>query len=202
MPLLNTQPHKVKQEDKRRRFLIWSYIFDFVKLVVLALVFVWLIHRFVFQPFVVFGPSMEPNFHDGDYLIIERVSYYLHNPERGDAVILAAPQEQNGFLIKRVIGLPNERIVIKRGHVYIFNQDHPQGIRLSEDYLPSGLTTPGQIDYSLKDDEYFLLGDNRSISLDSRSFGPVSREDIVGRPLWRPLPLKALGPIKKLNYGF
>lgn len=203
MVLLNTQPKEKKEENnKETKVSIWRYIFDFAKLIVFALVIVWLIHQFVLQPFVVFGPSMEPNFYDKDYLIVEKVSYYFRSPKRGEVVIFS-PEEKDNFLIKRVIGLPNERVVIKNGDIFIYNEDYPQGIKLQEsDYLPSIYSTPGDIDCSLKDNEYFLLGDNRHISLDSRSFGPIPEEQIVGRPVFRGYPLKAFGAIEKVEYSF
>jgi len=199
---LQSTPEKQK-EEKKEKTSIGRYIFDFIKLIVFAVVFVWLIHNYIFQPFVVFGPSMEPNFYNGDYLIIEKVSYYFRQPKRGEVVVFDSPQKKGDFLIKRVVGLPNERVEIKNGKIFIYNQDYPEGIELKEnDYLPNGYSTSGQIDYSLKDNEYFLLGDNRYVSLDSRSFGPIPKDKIIGHSLIRGWPIRAFEEIKEVEYNF
>ncbi len=158
------------------------FIFDIIKLVAIAFLIVWPIHHFIFQPFYVIGSSMEPNFYDRDYLIVSKITYRINHPERGQVIIFHPPANDKDYLIKRVIGLPGEKVFVENGGIYITNSEHPNREKLNEkNYLAPGLTTPGKIEVQLEDDEYYLLGDNRSMSLDSRSFGPVKENRIVGR---------------------
>jgi len=179
-----------------------GFILDLVKLVIIAFIIVWPIHHFVFQPFLVDGPSMEPNFYDKDYLIIEEISYHFNQPKRGEVIVFQSPSNPSNYLIKRVIGLPNERIVIKNGEIYIYNDKYPQGVKLQEDYLPAGLTTGGEVDQKLGPDEYFVLGDNRRLSLDSRSFGPIKRKFITGRAWLRGWPLNRIDKFECPVYNY
>jgi signal peptidase I len=173
-----------------------SFIFDLIKLVVLAFIIVWPIHRFVFQPFYVSGPSMESNFYNNDYLIIEKITYYFRQPLRGEVIIFQSPINSKDHLIKRVIGLPGEKIAIEKGQIIIYNHQFPQGIILKEEYLTPGTGTPGQTTIELKEDEYYVLGDNRNMSLDSRSFGTIKEKNITGRAWFRGLPTRNAGLIK------
>jgi signal peptidase I len=181
------------QEEKKSifdRLPSWLlFLIDLIKVVVIAFVIVWPIHHWVMQPFLVSGPSMEPNFYDREYLIVEEISYHFSNPQRGEVVVFRSPQNHNSWLIKRVIGLPKERIVIQGGDVFIYNEKNKDGVKLKEDYLFPGLRTGGSIDIVLKDDEYYLLGDNRNLSLDSRVFGPVQRKLILGKVWLRAWPI-------------
>ncbi|MEK7580231.1 MAG: signal peptidase I [Patescibacteria group bacterium] len=166
-----------------------EFIFDLAKLVILAIIVVWPIHKFIMQPFIVLQSSMEPSFFERDYLIIDELSYRFVTPERGEVIVFVSPQENGDKLIKRVIGLPNEKISINNGEIIIFNKINPQGARLEESaYLSSGLTTKGEVSLQLKDDEYFVMGDNRSVSLDSRTFGSIKKKSIIGRALFRLYP--------------
>lgn len=178
---------------KNARVSRWlSFLWDVVKLVILAFIIVWPIHKFVFQPFLVQGPSMEPSFFDKEYLIVEEISYRFENPQRGEVIVFKSPSNSQDYLIKRVIGLPNERVVIKGGGVTIYNDSHPAGVKLNESYLSPGLTTGGDVDVQIGSNQYFVLGDNRSVSLDSRSFGVVDRKSIVGRVWLRGWPLNKI----------
>ncbi len=169
------------------------FLWDILKLVILAFIIVWPIHHFIFQPFLVQGPSMEPNFFDREYLIIEEISYrFTGGPQRGEVVVFKSPSDPKDYLIKRVIGLPGERTVIKDGQITIYNNDYPMGVKLTEKYLYPGLSTGGDVDVQLTSGQYYVLGDNRTISLDSRSFGPIKRSGIVGRAWLRGWPLNRL----------
>ncbi|MGC9049119.1 MAG: signal peptidase I [Patescibacteria group bacterium] len=179
-----------------------QFIWDLVKLVIIAFIIVWPIHRFVFQPFLVQGPSMEPNFYDKEYLIIEEVSYRFTQPRRGEIIVFRPSSNPNNYLIKRIIALPNERIVIKNGNIYIYNDEYPQGIKLQENYLSPGVSTSGEIDQKLGPDEYFVLGDNRQLSLDSRSFGPIKRKEIIGRTWLRGWPLNRVAKFQVPVYTY
>ncbi|MCF7906962.1 signal peptidase I [Patescibacteria group bacterium] len=191
-------------ENKKNRkipFLV-LFIFDIIKLAVIAFLIVWPIHHFIFQPFYVVGPSMEPNFYDQDYLIVSKINYRLNFPTRGQVVVFHPPENDKDYLIKRVIGLPKEKILIEGGSVYIINPQDNKKQELNENaYLASGLTTPGKIELELAENEYYLLGDNRSMSMDSRSFGPVPRERITGLVFLRGWPFSAFGLIPSVSYS-
>ncbi len=170
----------------------FSFILELIKIVVISLVIIIPVRHFLIQPFYVKGASMEPNFHNQEYLIVDEISYQFKNPQRGDVIVFRYPRNPQEFFIKRVIGLPGERVQITEGKVKIYNQAHPQGVFLPEPYLPPGTKTYNLIDnkeiIKLGPDEYFVLGDNRNSSKDSRSFGPVNRSFIIGRVLFRGWP--------------
>ncbi len=154
-----------------------------LNLIEILLLFVFVIlpvRFFLFEPFLVRGESMEPNFHNFDYLIIDKFSYRFTEPKRGDVVVFRPPFDSKVYYIKRVIGLPGERILIENSKITIFNQEHPEGLVLKEDYLKNHYTF-GKVDLTLGPDEYFLLGDNREASYDSRKWGPLKRKNIVGK---------------------
>src|SRR5689334_17146451 len=128
-----TNLKKLAQSEKRSDFLpsfnasFGGFITELLKIVVIALAIIIPIRTFVLQPFYVKGASMEPTFHDNEYLIIDELSYRLHQPQRGDVVVLRNPA-LGEFLIKRIIGLPNERVVVNDGHVSIYNSEHQNGV--------------------------------------------------------------------------
>ena len=175
-------------------------VWDFLKIVLFALVIIVSIRYFIFQPFIVSGSSMEPNFSNNQYLVVDEISYHLGSPQRGDVVVLHYPKDESQFFIKRVIGLPGEKVEIDNGKVTIINAEHPQGFVLDETYLPSqGLTYPhdpsivgGQNILTLGSDEYFMLGDNRLASSDSRDWGVLKRSEMVGKVFLRVLPVSDL----------
>ncbi|MEK7167969.1 MAG: signal peptidase I, partial [Patescibacteria group bacterium] len=152
------------------------------------------IRYFLIQPFYVKGASMEPNFYDHEYLIIDEISYRFNEPKRGDIVVFKYPRDPKQYFIKRAIGLPNEKIKIENGQVYVFKNNQYE--KLDEDYLSEDTVTSlplrGYGEVSLADNEYFLLGDNRNESLDSRVFGPVSRDFIIGRTWLRGWPFNRI----------
>lgn len=164
------------------------FLWELVKVVVISLAIILPIRYFLVQPFYVKGASMEPNFVDHDYLLIDEISFRLRSPERGEVAVFRYPRDRRQFFIKRVIGLPNENILVKDGQVWVSIGDG-QPTPLVEPYLAPGLSTHGQIDISLGENEYFLLGDNRSSSLDSRSFGAARFDDLVGRVWLRGWPI-------------
>ena len=172
----------------------WSaislFVFDFLKVFIIAVAIIIPVRWFLFQPFVVTGDSMRPNFDDGNYLIIDELSYRFREPMRGEVLVLRFPGDPSQFFIKRTVGLPGERVVIENGQVTIYNQAAPEGQLLAESYLSNSNITYGNIDRILGPDEYFVLGDNRLSSSDSRIWGPLPRKDIVGRVYLRVFPLK------------
>lgn len=164
------------------------FLIEVVQIVIISAAIIIPVRYFLIQPFYVKGASMEPNFYDHEYLIIDELSYRLRDPERGEIVVFRYPRDPSQFFIKRVIGLPGETIEITDGKVILSNTEHPNGITLEESYLEH-VSTEGKKKTVLGANEYFVLGDNRPESLDSRSFGPVDRSHIVGRVWVRGLPL-------------
>lgn len=183
-----------------------SFFLDIIETVVVALSIFLVIYLFFVQPHQVKGQSMENTFHTGDYLLTDKVSYHTGQPHRGDVVIFHAPEaagcvEGTGCdFIKRVIGLPGDQIQVKDGGIYV------NGTRLQEPYLDDGIYTEagdftrGERQIVIGPTEYFLVGDNRPHSHDSRAFGPVPRENIVGRVFLRYLPLDQMGIIPRVSY--
>jgi len=163
---------------------------DLVKFAAIALAIVIPIRLFVAQPFVVSGESMYPTFDNNQYLIIDELSYIVSSPHRGDVVVFRYPNDPSRFFIKRLIGLPDEKIQIKNGVVTIFNKDHPEGFTLDEPYIDQPFSTTQ--DYTTGDNEYFVMGDNRNESSDSRIWGNVPAKLMIGRVYLRLLPLKVM----------
>ncbi len=154
---------------------------------IVAAAIVFPIRFWIAQPFVVNGPSMDSTFHDGEYLIVDQISYRFNEPERGDVLIFKYPENPSKYFIKRLIGLPGETVVVRNDVVTIINKDHPEGVTLSEPYINSKSFITKTL--TLGPEEYFVMGDNRGVSSDSRVWGALPREDLVGRPIARLLPL-------------
>jgi signal peptidase I len=163
-------------------------IFAFV---VLALVIVVPLRLFVAQPFSVQGDSMYPTFKDGDYLIVEEVSYYAKDPARGDVVVFRYPNNPKTFYIKRLIGLPGEKVTIVAGKTTI-TQTNGTVISLDEPYVVAEDATY-TLETTLGTGQYFVMGDNRPRSSDSRVWGPLPEENIMGRAFLRLLPPGSIG---------
>lgn len=188
-----------EEEPQRRNFVTFLVsFFDFVKTIVLIVVLAFVIRVFIIQPFIVDGESMETAFQNKDYLITEKVSYHFRAPQRGEVIIFNPPDRPSENYIKRIIGLPGEQITIKDGSVYV------NGERILEEYLSdSEKTLVSQKEgYSitLSSDEYFVLGDNRSHSRDSREIGPIPKQNIVGRVWFRLLPINHLATFSAIQY--
>ena len=154
------------------------------------------IRFFIAAPYIVSGASMEPTFDNLHYLIIDRVSYELGEPARGDVIVFDLPTEPGRSLIKRVIGLPEETVIISENAVIIQNAEHPEGFTLDEPYLDqANLGGGNDMRVILEQGEYFVLGDNRHVSSDSRVWGALPRETIVGRVLLRLYPLNMMSAL-------
>jgi signal peptidase I len=175
----NNSEIKIKKKDS-----IW----DLVKFALIAFAVVLPIRMFIAQPFVVSGDSMNPTFYDGQYLIVDEISYIMGKPNRGDVVIFRYPNDTKRFFIKRIVGLPNEEILIKGKQVTIINKNNPDGLILTEPYIKEEFDFSGN--YETSDKEYFVLGDNRNRSSDSRFWGILPEDLVVGRAYLRLLPFK------------
>lgn len=176
------------------RKLLYS-ILEILQMVVLAAVVVIPIRYFIFQPFFVQGQSMDPNFENGDYLIVDELSYRFKNPQRGEVVVFKYPKNPSQRYIKRIIGLPGETVEIKNGEVIIDNTVLDESA-----YLTAGLQTLGDTKVLLDAGEFFVLGDNRLSSSDSRRWGILPRDNIIGRVYLRVLPVAALAKIEAPSY--
>ncbi len=167
-----------------------GFLIDMIQFLIIVLVVVLPIRLFIAQPFIVNGESMDPTFHSGEYLIVDQVTYAFEDPTRGSVIVFRFPEDASKFFIKRIIGLPGETVRIEGGRVSIFNTEYPDGLVLDEPYV----THMSQSDDFLKlgSHEYFVLGDNRPQSSDSRVWGPLDEQHIVGRPLVRLLPVHTI----------
>jgi len=171
------------------------FIWEILKIVIIALVIVIPIRYFLFQPFIVNGQSMEPNFENSNYLIVDELSFRFRDPQRGEVVVFRYPKNISQRFIKRIIGLPGDKIEVKAGSIMVNDQ-----VLDESKYLPSGVQTPGNIQTSLNENEYFVLGDNRISSFDSRQWGLLPRKNIIGRVLIRAWPITTLTKIEVPSY--
>jgi signal peptidase I len=164
---------------------------EILTFIILAIVIVVPIRLFIAQPFVVEGASMYPTFNSGDYLIVDELTYRFNEPKRGDAVVFRYPNDPKVFYIKRIIGLPNEIVHIDKGKTTITKTDGIS-LTLDESYVVAEDATY-TLDRTLGADEFFVMGDNRPRSSDSRTWGPLPREDLMGRAFIRLLPPNNVG---------
>lgn len=194
--------NKKKNTSKDDREGLGVFFIEVLKIAIISLAIIIPVRYFLIQPFVVKGSSMEPNFSSGDYLIIDEISYRFNEPKRGDVIVFKYPRNPSQYYIKRIIALPGEKIQIMKGKIVIFNNEYPGGITLDESYIPKELKTPGDVDTVVGDNEYFVLGDNRTASSDSRVWGVLSQDEIIGRAWIRGWPVDDLGKIALPEYSF
>jgi signal peptidase I len=183
-----TQTPKTPAPENKRQEGLFGEVFRFA---LLALLIVLPIRVFVAQPFIVSGASMEETFHSGEYLIVDQLSYRFNEPERGDVVIFKYPKDPSKYFIKRVIGVPGDTVRISGTAVTITNDEHPRGFTLDEPYVDSMRENALSVT-TLNTDEYFVMGDNRDASSDSRIWGVLPRENIIGRAYVRLSPLSKI----------
>ena len=197
---------------------VGGFLLEIVKIFFLALVIIIPIRVFLFQPFFVQGASMDPTFKDGEYLIVNELGYKktdieigenkffsvrpIKNLERGDVIVFRYPKNPQQYFIKRVIALPEEKIIVANNKVTIYNRENPDGILLDErEYVDGEIETSGELSQELED-EYFVMGDNRPFSSDSRSWGPIKREDVIGKVLLRAWPFTQFEVyLQDINYS-
>jgi len=160
---------------------------EIIRFSIIALIIVIPVRMFIAQPFIVSGASMQETFQSGEYLIVDQVSYRLHTPVRGDVVVFRYPKDPSKFFIKRVIGVPGDTVSIDGSVVRITNEQYPDGFVLNEPYIKS-MRNGIVLEEKLGDREYFVMGDNRDQSSDSRVWGVLQEERIVGRAFVRLFP--------------
>lgn len=168
-------------------------VFEVVKVVLISLAIILPIRLFLVQPFYVEGASMEPNFYDKEYLIIDEISYRFNEPQRGEVVIFKNPKNTKVYFIKRIIGLPGETVEIVDGKVKINGQE------INEPYIEY-VSTQSHEAVTLANDEYYLMGDNRANSYDSRTIGPVNEKYMIGRVWFRGWPMNRINTFNVPEY--
>ncbi len=175
------------EEQKDEQKTLGQSFWELVRFAAIALLIVIPVRMFAIEPFVVSGSSMHPTFENADYLIVDKISYSLGTPNRDDVVIFKYPNDTKKYFIKRIIGLPGETVDIKGSDIFITNAEHKEGFKLDQPFIKDPASNQTHVE--LKNDEYFVMGDNRNASSDSRYWGPVKRNLLVGKPLVRLLPL-------------
>ena len=175
---------------------LWLFILDFLETIVVSLAIFAVVYIFLFQPHQVDGRSMEPNFHNSEYILTDKLSYRLHLPKRGDVVVFHSPQDERVDFIKRIVGVPGDTIMVKGGNVYL------NGTKLDESYINdpgqvlSGRFIGESVEFRVAPGQYIVMGDNRLHSSDSREWGPVNVSGIVGRAFFRYWPVSEFGLVK------
>jgi signal peptidase I len=179
------------------------FLYDIFKTVTTVLGIAFLIRFFLIQPFYISGSSMEPTFENNQYIIVDQISPHFRPYERGEVIVFRYPNNVAFQYIKRVIGLPGDMVKIQDNKIYIYNQAHPDGAVLAENYT-QGVTAPhfqSATTFTVPPDEYFVMGDNRQHSEDSRDFGPVKRSLIIGRVWVRLYPFNQFAVLGRPIYG-
>lgn len=178
----------LEEDEEPASLLIW---------IVGIIILVKIVQAFLIQPFIVDGASMLPTYHNQEFLLVDKLSYKLGSPHRGDVMIFKLYENNDNpyegkHLIKRVLGLPGERVVVKNGTTRIYNTENPNGFLLEEPYV-SYNDLQKEVDLTLDEDHYFVMGDNRAQSYDSRDWGALDKENIKGQVLFRVYPFKEAG---------
>ena len=178
--------------------------YETLRTIVLVLITALVIRSFVAQPFVVEGKSMEPTLHNAEYLIVDKIEYRLHDPQRGEIVVFKAPEAPDQNYIKRIIGMPGETVTIKDKNIFV------EGKLIDEQYIANASQSKATaaspenpsffLEQKLGPNEYFVMGDNRDHSSDSRSWGPLPKKNILGRAQVVLFPFSNLGWLNIPNY--
>ena len=195
----------VASSNKKRMKAIWSFLSDILINGVVIIAIVFFIRFAIFSPFKVEGSSMEPTLYTKEYIIVDKISYRFKEPERGDVVVLIPPSNTKEHYIKRIIGLPGEKLEFLNGQVLVHNDEYPTGIRIDEPYLSEeNIRTifngePNIIE--IPENHYFVMGDNRRHSNDSRNFGTVHKRNLVGRAWIIVFPFDHAGFIEEPDYS-
>ncbi len=175
--------HTLTPDSQKKK----NSIVELIKFAVIAAIIVIPIRTFVAQPFIVSGNSMVPTFHDKEYLIVDELSYHIRDPHRGEVIVFKYPKDTTKYFIKRVVGLPGETLKFKGSEITVVNEQNPNGFTLDQSYIQNKSNDSFEI--TLKENQYYVMGDNRVASSDSRAWGPLDRNYMVGRALIRVLPI-------------
>lgn len=177
-----------------------AFFLDVLEVIVFAIGIFFFVYLLIMRPHKIKGQSMQPNYPDGEYLLTQKVSYYFHPPQRGDVIVFRPPISNEDEFIKRIIGLPGDKVRVESGRVYINDQ------LLNESYLDVNLFTSssnflqeGQ-EYLIPKGEWIVMGDNRPHSSDSRSWGPITKDEISGKAWFIYWPPNLAGTVKAVNY--
>ena len=173
----------------------WVSSWEVIKTILIAAIVVFGIRAVLFQPFLVSGASMEPNISQSNYLIIDELTYRFREPMRGEVIVFRYPGDPSTFYIKRIMGLPGERVDIANGTLSI------NGIKIDESEYLKGVSTSGIVHLTLDLDHYFVMGDNRGNSYDSRAWGPLEKKYLVGRALLRLFPFDHMSVFEEKQYA-
>ena len=184
---------------------IWSAIVDIIETVVVAAAIFVVVYLFLLQPHQVKGASMEPNFHDGEYILTDKISYRFGDPKRGDVIVFKSPTNQDVDFIKRIIALPGEKIEIKTRNIVIYNSENPRGFILPESYEVKDPISGGSYlregkVVEVPSDNYIVFGDNRTHSFDSREWGPLPKNSIIGKAWVRYWPIRKFSFVGSVVY--
>jgi len=192
------------EDPLNEKFSFFEFIWDLLKTAIVVVVVAFAVKFFLLQPYIVDGNSMLPNFDDQECLLVEKVSYRFNSPKRGDVIVFHPPGQNSINYIKRIVGLPNERVEILENKIKIYNNKYPDGIFLDESYIPNNyLTVSDKKDglYSVGNDQYFVLGDNREHSSDSREWGNLPKTNILGKAWLEIYPFKNFDLVKHQNFA-
>lgn len=192
-------------DERKRAFRVFEaiglFFLEVIKIAILAGVTIGLVRYFIFKPFYVKGQSMESTFFEKEYLIIDEITYRFRDPVRGEVLVFRSPTKPDDFYLKRLIALPGERVKVEENKIIIYNNEHPQGLVLDEPYLDLGTVTEGKESVTLGPNQFYVLGDNREQSFDSRRFGPIDDDAIVGRAWLRGFPFNRIGLFEEPIYN-
>lgn len=178
-----------------------KFFVEFLETAIIIGLIAFVIRYFLVQPFVVEGASMEPNFRNNDYLLIEKITDRLDDLKRGDVVVFRYPNNAQVNYIKRVIGLPGDTVIIKNERVKLIPKGSANEEIIDEKYIPESIKTNGDLNLKLSDDQFFVLGDNRNNSSDSREWGILPKNDIIGRAWLIILPTSDFGFVPRVQYN-
>lgn len=180
----------MKENNTSALYSIAEFLWEMIKTAVTVVIIVYLIKTYVFQLFIVDGQSMEPTLHHSQMLLVDKLTYQFRSPKRGEIIVFQKPSEKSIDFIKRIIGVPGDTVIIENNHVTITNEKTNEKTILDEPYLALDMITTGNQQFVIKENEVFVLGDNRTNSQDSRVIGTISDDLIIGKALFTYWPIK------------
>jgi len=187
-----TEKKENGEKEGKKEKISFRSLFLFALIIVLIVL---PIRLFIAKPFIVSGTSMLPTFNTWNYLIIDQLTYRFSPPKRGDIIVFRPPRNPSQFYIKRIIGLPNETLKLSGTKITIFNTQHENGFTLNEPYVSPQNQKDTTMTITLSNNEYFVMGDNRKVSYDSRYWGPLTRNKIIGRVYVRLFPFNEVAEL-------